>query len=88
MCNAEAMASSAGEQISPLGPPWPSSRSVSSEPNGVPAAGCVAGSVSVSCAYNVTQDSKNSVTSYSITLACLGSLGWYGSDGWAAESPP
>eukprot|EP00959_Pyramimonas_sp_CCMP1952_P273747 5721838-Pyramimonas_sp.AAC.1 len=39
MCNAEAIASSAGEQTSPLRPPWPSSRSASSGPNGVHAAG-------------------------------------------------
>eukprot|EP00959_Pyramimonas_sp_CCMP1952_P136280 2851545-Pyramimonas_sp.AAC.2 len=82
------MASSAGEHLSPLGPPWPSSRSVSAGPNGAPAAGYVAGSVYVSCAYRVTQDSKNSVMSYSITLTRLGSLGWHGLDGWAAESPP
>eukprot|EP00959_Pyramimonas_sp_CCMP1952_P034855 730111-Pyramimonas_sp.AAC.1 len=60
MCKADARASSAGGQTSPRGPSWPPSRSASSGPKEVHAAGCVDGSVTVSWAYNVTQESKNS----------------------------
>eukprot|EP00959_Pyramimonas_sp_CCMP1952_P054539 1140114-Pyramimonas_sp.AAC.1 len=60
MSKADARASSSGGQTSPRGPAWPPSKSASSGPKGVPAAGYVNGSASVSWAYNATQESKNS----------------------------